>query len=189
MKNLIIVIIVVMLISCSSSASFNINSGQQSLFSSDVYHTVNVYNDSIVNIMKADISFLHLYDNSIINILDTTNSISIVGAYNNSIINFFGGEIDVITLTDNATVHMYGGGDNNMTNSYTLDSLSKFHIYGSNFNYDYNTKFLTGILYDGSDLNIFMRSGFHSNNIILHTIPEPTSILFLLPGIIFFEKK
>jgi hypothetical protein len=187
MKKLIITLII-LISSCVNASTLDLHSGFKVLLPTHSYDEVNTYGLSSLNVIGADILLLSSYDNSRISVYNMTTlnkpviDILLLSTSNNSIVNFYEGKVNIIDLKDSSKVYLYAAQNLN-TISYVETDPFELHIFGKYFSYNSSTNYLRGRFLDDTVFNIYMRSTYPHNNVILHIVPEPATIIFLLVGL------
>ncbi len=157
----------------------------------DVYGTVNIYDtppdQTLVEMLGGDISTCTINDSALLNY--NGGDISVLKQYDFS--------ISYIDSVDIPTMYLYGESQSHIHNgsfgpSIFLYDDAKVHIYGYNFDYDEiaSPNLLNGQWENGEDFSIVLRNSFsyNPNQVVLHEVPEPISLLLLGFGSVFLKK-
>jgi hypothetical protein len=101
-----------------------------------------------------------------------------------SIVNIYGGTFGTLGLLDSSTMNLYGGQINTVLGSSAASTLNVFGTHFSILTGDPHAS-LSGTWENGSDFSfIFYRMPEIPDNVVLHEIPEPATVLLLLSGIL-----
>ena len=136
----------------------------------DQYDRVSIFGDSIVVMTGGSVGQMVGYDSSTLIIID--------------------GQVEWwFELGDSATAHLYGG---------TFDLLyapaadAYFHIYGYDLTLEMPSSryFLSGYWADGTPFELQLRrADTFGDQYVLHEIPEPTMLTFLVTGTFLLRRK
>lgn len=129
---------------------------------------LNAYDDSIINVKSAEISWLYGYDNSIINI--SAGDISWLKLYSQSEANIsYLDDLSWLLVNDESVVNIYG-----TSFSYSNGRLSGTWENGSAFSF---------WALEESNLTSGNIRDILPDNIVLHSVPEPSSLALLVLGL------
>ncbi len=105
-----------------------------------------------------------------------------------SIVNIYDGTVGSLVLRNSSTMNLYGGEINRVLGS---SAESTLNVFGTNFlilngnSTDKPHASLSGTWENGSDFSFhFYRMSEIPDNVVLHEIPEPATVLLLLSGIL-----
>jgi len=164
------ILIVLLLTSIGYAGLTEITTGEHTFGSTEVYDRITIINNAILNIEGSKIDSMFSFDNSRINFYDGNLSYGYVG--NDSEFHYYGGNIQSYLYYDFESDYVSG----------------KIHIYGTGLYFDY--KWVRGTLSNGDPLNLYIRvSEIDPERVILHEIPEPTTIVLLGLGFIAIWKR
>lgn len=153
-----------------------------------------VYEDETVN--HADYEILEIHDSLDVPPEQTTvtfingSELQKVNCNDTSIANIYGGIFGSLVLRDSSTMNLYGGVINGGVNG--IEEGTVLNVFGTNFSeyVDNGRVFLTGTWENDTDFEFyFYRMLEIPDNVMLHEIPEPASVLLLLSGILINRFK
>ncbi|MCX5636063.1 MAG: PEP-CTERM sorting domain-containing protein [Planctomycetota bacterium] len=155
---------------CPVKADIVWTSGHHEVANGDFYDVIRMRNNATLDILGGEIHELYVKD---LNIID-----------------MYAGLLGIVVSSPESKVHLWGG--NIQTVVAGLDTV---HIYGYDFvwtpeDFIPQRGTLTGFWADSTPFSIYLRDcPPSSGNVVLHTIPEPTSLLLLGLGVLFLRKK
>jgi hypothetical protein len=112
--------------------------------------------------------------------------------FNNSKFNAYGGSMEraIISVSDSAILNLY-----NLVitpdSIYTQGSLATINVYGKNFIYEQYSSdwWLHGNWSNNEEFILKFRGPWTRDYVILHEIPEPSTIFLLIFGALGLSKK
>lgn len=169
-KILVLVVLSCTSIVCATDITFT---SSETIQENNVYNAVYIYdtppNQTIINM--------------------TGGEVGSVGLNNSSVFNLYDGILWNLSTFDNTTVNLYGGSI--LYGFQGWSETSTINIYG----YDFMTTiqnqriYLSGKWQDSSVFNFYFFRAFElPANVILHTIPEPATILLVTVGGVGLKK-
>ncbi len=173
----------------------------------DIYNDVDVYGDTTtVDMTGGQVVTLSAFDQSITNISDGLVMTS--SSHDQSTINISGGLVHAMNINDGGnTVNMTGG---EVWNLIVVDGVFNMwgggitgvpivahatrgaiiNIYGYDFSTESNGPYLTGFWQDGTQIGLnFDPNANAYDAVVLHEIPEPTTLLLLGLGGLALRKR
>jgi len=129
---------------------------------------------------------VHVYDIAILTV--TGGNIEALKTFNASTANIYEGDIYSIQLLDSSIVNLYGG----QIDRITYFDTSTLNVYGYDFSYMpvASSGWLYGKWANNQSFAIYLRDcSYPSDQIELHEIPEPVTVIFLLIGILNVRKR
>lgn len=185
----VIFAILVLLPVCAMATSIDFyNDG--TITDGNVFDTVNIWDSATVDMMGGSADIVNSYNSSTFNFQngDVTGWIH---AEDTSNVTISGGSTNDLELFESAVANISGG---SISGHLGIWDDGMVHLYGGNFGYtvaDGSTGWLiTGSWADDSPFMIFYRTntsgpvpGSSGSHIVLHTIPEPATLLLLGLGV------
>lgn len=153
-----------------------------------------LYDTSIANLYQGERFGIRLTDSSSLYVDAAIGEIDSVYADGDSVATIYGGEIYYgFWLHDNATVYLHGGRPHIVSESVRIfaDGNSRFHLYGTELATAYDDHGywrVTGLFKDQTPFELRFVSDDLSS-LVLHTIPEPASVLLMAAGWAFLRRK
>jgi len=150
---------------------------------------VNLYSDTIVNEDNYNSPDFRLviYDEAKVDMVG--GRVEMVTANSSSIFNLYDGTVGVINALGSSTINLYGGTLDSGFQSW--ESTSTINIYGSNFSTTIENGYiyLSGTWADGTDFSFyFYRSLEIPENVILHVVPEPCTLVLMSFGLFIMRR-
>jgi hypothetical protein len=155
------------------------------------FNTVNVWNDANVIMTGGEVEYCNIYETATLNYLD--GDILLLTTNNSATAIVYASKADRFDLYNDSKIFLYNSAD--IVNIGIFDVTAQLHVYGYGFIIDHFNKmggipYYNGLIHgywsDGTDdfqLQIrYTPEPFPQNNIILHTIPEPATLLLLIFG-------
>lgn len=196
---LLIILPAICLLYCAEIAEatnidFNSNNPYGTIQDSDNYDMITLHDSAIVNMIGGSAEYVWSYDSSEFQMQNGEVSFAI-SVHNTSDVIITGGSINDLELFDSGIASISGG---NISGHLGIWGTAIANIYGTNFNFNYNINgwLIEGNWIDNSPFTIFYRGGSPSlppgtpgSPIVLHTIPEPATAIFLSIGMIIIRKR
>lgn len=162
--------------------------------SGDNYETVDVCSSATVEMTGGTADTLYSYNQSTVNM--SGGNVGTLFTFSDSTINISGGQVHRLTGTDSSQVNIYGYG-------FQYDPMGGGPIlFGLTFESDVPKDWLyhgllRGFWEDGSLFQIVMNNGLYSrysgeltyDHVVLHTVPEPATVLFLGLGCLALRSR
>jgi hypothetical protein len=168
--------------------------------SGNSYDKVKIWNTATVDMTGGSAESVWTYDSSCFNIQNGNVSL-VVSSQNTSTIKIYGGSIGSLQLVDYSVVHIFGGSISGSLGVMVDTAIA--HIYATNFTvapkngYPSNGWLITGNWDDATNTpftiwsrnNTLPMPGTAGSQVILHIVPEPITLSFLLIGLVGIKKN
>jgi hypothetical protein len=203
MKKIIGVLVLLALPFFAYATPIDVSIYNDTIISSGEYGKINIYdstpNQTTVSMTGGISQSIWTYDSSSFN-MQNGNVSWVISAQNTSSITISGGSIGSLQLVDNSIAHISGG---NISGSLgVMVNTAIAHIYATNFNvvpkdgHPENGWIISGNWDDetNSSFTIWSRNntlpmpGTSGSQVILHIVPEPFAISFMLLGTLYIRK-
>lgn len=152
-----------------------------------LYAAIDFYEDGEVS-EGDDYDFVSVYLTSVVDVLG--GHIGWLQGHDTSVINVYGGRIGNLSANDSVVYNLYSGDIS--AGFIGVDESSLINVYGTDFStYIANSRiFLTGTWEDESTFDFFFyRTLEIPENVKLHEIPEPATIVLLLQSLLFCRVR
>ncbi len=185
------IVIILSLMGVSYAAmDWEITDGSEIIQEGDEYSKVSIYNSAMVEMSGGVVSGIDAYNSSTLTLRGGSVGARGLYTYNSSVVNIHGWTDGLkVVANDSSTVNLFQGNTNGSVNPY---GSSTVHIYGTDFDFSVNISSgtLTGKWADETDFSLFFRGETElPSQVILHQVPEPTTLILLLSGIAAIHYK
>ena len=168
-------------ISAHNESIVNLSGGSVSTLSAFDSCTINAFGGSVYTLWAYDTGTVNVWGDADVVVLDTRET---------GTVNIIGGTVDRAGTLDFGTINLSGGlvldglwaGDSGIINIYGFD-LAK-EISGGGYGYG----FVSGKWTNGTMFNIDFGWSPTYSRVVLHEIPEPTTLVIVMAGVLFLRR-